>query len=258
MLAFFAIAVLFCGNFVAAQEVINEIPDSVPEHTLVVLEGKEGSSWTWIIRRLPDGFRPRLLVRDKGRECIWTAPPGKYDIDVIALYEDGLIQGYRQISIDGVDTPDPDPKPDPDPDTPDPDVPDPEAPEGFAGIVFEWANAVDDPQGAQALSVAYQQIAGALADNTLNVTTAVAELGKVSDAALRNASGDWTRFRENVTNELRERQQRSLIRDNATLHNFLADVADGLGAASAGKPTMDLPSLFKIVEEVNQIIDGAK
>ncbi len=67
-------------------------------YTLIKLKcDGEGKSYVWIVRRLPDGFRPDTVRIENGKELVWTGPPGMYDID--SIFTDNN-ESYNNYSIE--------------------------------------------------------------------------------------------------------------------------------------------------------------
>jgi hypothetical protein len=95
-------------------QILKDFPKEVEPYKLIKLEATEGTSWAWIIKRLPDGFRPETYINTN--QCIWVGPPGTYDIDVISIQDGALKQQYSQLVIKSTDvSPNPNPGPTPNP-----------------------------------------------------------------------------------------------------------------------------------------------
>lgn len=110
-----AVAITSVAGVASAGELLRELPTEAKEHTLIEMQGTDGQSWAWILKRTQDGHRPMIRTFDAGRTCIWTGPPGTYDIDVIALQDGVLVQEYAQLVIVPHAPPKPDPSPGPQP-----------------------------------------------------------------------------------------------------------------------------------------------
>jgi hypothetical protein len=129
----FLMALLFPGEswaqVVAYQGATSEVQTNFKPYTLIRMEAKEdGKSFVWILRRLPDGFRPDSIRVNNGKELVWTGPPGFYDIDMIYTDKDGILQQlFTRVTIEG-NQPAPQP-PVPGPTPPSPDNPNPPQPD---------------------------------------------------------------------------------------------------------------------------------
>lgn len=129
----FLMALLFPGEswaqVVAYQGATTEVQTNFKPYTLIRMEAKEdGKSFVWILRRLPDGFRPDSIRVNNGKELVWTGPPGFYDIDMIYTDKDNILQQlFTRVTIEG-NQPTPVP-PVPGPTPPSPDNPNPPQPD---------------------------------------------------------------------------------------------------------------------------------
>ncbi len=139
-----------------------------PVYSLVRLKcEKEGTSYVWIIRRLPDGFRPESVRLGNGQELVWTGPPGNYDIDAIFTDSTGSLQQiFGKVVIgDGVPTPTPAPTPLPGPNpqptpgptpipnpTPGPSKPLPRPSSSFGYAEFAYDQAMKIPENERKLA----------------------------------------------------------------------------------------------------------
>ena len=128
----FLMVLLFPGEswaqVVAYQGATSEVQTNFKPYTLIRMEAKEdGKSFVWILRRLPDGFRPDSIRVNNGKELVWTGPPGFYDIDMIYTDKEGILQQlFTRVTIEGSQPapqpPAPGPTPTPTP-TPTPPTP---------------------------------------------------------------------------------------------------------------------------------------
>jgi hypothetical protein len=129
------ICLLLCGLSVLiasttfAQQI--DTPSEIEAHRLVRSEAtcEQSGGYAWIVRRLPDGFRPDLVRIDGGKAAIWTGPPGVYEIDLICQVDGALAQAHARVTIRGVGPgptppPGPDPPPEPGPSPIPDDIPD--------------------------------------------------------------------------------------------------------------------------------------
>lgn len=103
-----------CVTPAMAQQI--DTPSEIDAYRLVRSEAdcEQSGGYAWIVRRLPDGFRPDLVRVDDGKAAIWTGPPGVYEIDLICQVDGALAQAHARVTIRG-NGPDPTPPPEPAP-----------------------------------------------------------------------------------------------------------------------------------------------
>lgn len=248
--AAFSLLFFFAGTC-SAGELLKDLPERAPEHTLIELSGQEGTSWAWIIKRLPDGFRPRVRMVDDGRTAIWTGPPGDYDVDVIALRDGALIQDFARFTIEA--TSPPRPQPDPEPDRP----PGPQ-PTDLSRQVAGWARAVADPSGAQALALVHRQVADAAGEMTLE--QAIQSLRTGSDRALVETGtiNQWAEFRRKTGQSLAEHRQRGQVVTSEHFAAWMNEIAQGLELAADGSQALPLRTVINVAALVNAAIEEAR
>ena len=113
-LALIQICVLL--NSTIAQEIVT--PEQVQSYHLIRSEAiaESANGYAWIVRRMPDGFRPDVIRIEEGKAAVWTGPPGLYDVDLICQIDGVLSQAFAQVTILGQ-------PPDPPPTPPSPPVP---------------------------------------------------------------------------------------------------------------------------------------
>lgn len=215
-----------------AQEI--DSPERADEHTLVesVATTEGATGFAWIIRRTGDGFRPRVLQLDGGETAVWTAPPGRYEIDLIALADGSLSQAFTTTTIAGrPDEPDP-PEPPDEPDEPDdPDPPtDPNLDAELVSLARSEAEAIDDPQTAQVIAAVYSQVRAALANGEISPGDVFRTLREATDAALaeQQAAADWRPWRDRLSDALGERQARGKLKTEPDFLVMLASIQVGL------------------------------
>lgn len=162
-------------------------------YSLVRLECEEdGKSFVWIIRRLPDGFRPDSVRLNSGKELVWTGPPGIYDVDTIYTDKEGVLQQvFIKVTIEGGDVVVP-PGPGPTPPGPTPPGPTPPQPGkivplpkptgdkyGFSGISYDLAVAIPEKDRLLAEKIAdnYGSVSAAIfAGGIVDIDKAMADL----------------------------------------------------------------------------------
>jgi hypothetical protein len=144
-------ALLALTSSTVFSQVIQKIPAEVPEHTIVVIQGvgddaeESKSSWVWIIRRVGSDTRPDSYQFESGRVCLFTGPPGSYEIDAIQSKGGTLQQDFARLKIVAVNpvppkpTPDPTPGPTPGP-TPNPSPVPPDVFDNIGQRVAGWAS----------------------------------------------------------------------------------------------------------------------
>lgn len=149
-------------------------------YQLIKMEAEpQAAGYVWIIRRLPDGLRPEFVTLKEGKMCVWTGPPGKYDVDIIYTTEQGISQLFCNVTIKG-DGPKP-PTPPDDPDKPDPPTPpdDPDEPDG-----------PDNPQPPEPGQFGYSKLAFDLAkkipsSKRTSLSMKIADNYEATSAAIR-------------------------------------------------------------------------
>lgn len=230
MLLAFLLASLTASGSLLAQGV-----DTYPEHSLVRLtEAQEADSLVWIVRRLPDGFRPDLVTLDNGKECIWTGPPGSYDIDVILIKAGVLSQNFRRAVIESknpVPPPDPIVPPGPDPVVP----PDPNTPDqfGYVKLISQLTQGMSATAKKLAPQFAsnYQSVSAAIfAGGITNIDKAYDDLVK-RNRALSNQPGydEWKSVLAGVSEKVDEDFEKRRINTLDELATVFKEVATGLG-----------------------------
>ena len=147
-------------------------------------------------------------------------------------------------------------EPGPDPDEPRDDSPDVELTLSAKG----WAEAVGDPQTAQAMAMVYRQIDDSVAADKLTRDQAIAALREATDAVLmsRGSAAKWEPFRKSAGDELAKRMQVGAITDAASLRVFLKAVAHGLELAADGSDAIGFAEVIDVSSRINDAIDGAK
>ncbi len=177
------------GQVVAYQGDTYESTAAFKPYTLIRMECEsEGKSYVWILRRLPDGFRPDSIRVNSGKELVWTGPPGSYDVDTIYTDKDGVLQQlFSRVVIEGtdntptpvdpVDPSKPDPKPNPDGIKP---LPKPDAARfGFAPVSYDQALLIStkDRTLAEKIAENYGSVSAAIfAGGIVDVNKAFEEL----------------------------------------------------------------------------------
>ncbi len=156
-------------------------------YTLIRLQcDSDAKSYIWILRRLPDGFRPDSVRINNGKELVWTGPPGSYDVDTIYTDKDGILQQlFTKVVIEGTSPTPVVPTPViPTPDNPTPDsitpLPKPSVGRfGFGPISYDQAMLIDGKNRSLAEKIAdnYGSVSAAIfAGGIVDVNKAFEEL----------------------------------------------------------------------------------
>lgn len=145
-------------------------------------------------------------------------------------------------------------------DTPtDPDDPtEPDVDRELALKARDWAAAVKDPQGAQAIAIVYAHLRGALGDGMLNYATIWTPVRAATDSALESitAQGDWIAFRERVTEVVTEAQQRGQLQTLQQVTRVLLSIQRGVELSADGSQALGLDKLVEIARRTNEVIDN--
>lgn len=145
-------------------------------------------------------------------------------------------------------------------DTPtDPDDPtEPDVDRELALKARDWAAAVKDPQGAQAIAIVYAHLRGALGDGMLNHATIWTPVRAATDSALESitAQGDWIAFRERVTEVVTEAQQRGQLQTLQQVTRVLLSIQRGVELSADGSQALGLDKLVEIARRTNEVIDN--
>lgn len=145
-------------------------------------------------------------------------------------------------------------------DTPtDPDDPtEPDVDRELALKARDWAAAVKDPQGAQAIAIVYAHLRGALGDGMLNYATIWTPVMAATDSALESitAQGDWIAFRERVTEVVTEAQQRGQLQTLQQVTRVLLSIQRGVELSADGSQALGLDKLVEIARRTNEVIDN--
>ncbi|KAA5541545.1 hypothetical protein FYK55_18490 [Roseiconus nitratireducens] len=234
------IALAFATTPAIAQQI--NTPDEVDPHRLIRSEAscEQAGGFAWIVRRLPDGFRPDLVRIDGGKAAIWTGPPGTYEIDLICQVDGALAQAHARVVIRGTG-PDPSPPgpgpmpPGPNPPEPDPSPDDVPADE-FGNLgrrVFSLLKAnASETFPAGELAALYQSTADRLTGTTTpiipTVSAARVVLKEGHDEILEGeSSAVWMTCRIEIE-KVWDEHQRDMDRTKAA--RFIAAVGTGLQA----------------------------
>ncbi len=109
VMIFLALALSFPGSLIAQVTAFEGSSSTSPltfkPFTLVRLAcEQEAKSYVWILRRMPDGYRPDSIRIGNGKELVFTGPPGSYDVDTIYSDETGTLQQvFVRVVIEGTD-----------------------------------------------------------------------------------------------------------------------------------------------------------
>ena len=201
------------GQIAAYQGTNTDIQSSFKPYTLIRMECQPNAkSFVWILRRLPDGFRPDSVRVNDGKELVWTGPPGSYDVDTIYTDENGILQQlFTRVVIEGASPVPPEPTPVPTPDNPNPPKPDnptpgpvtplpkPSSKFGYAQIAYDQAIAIpvkDRLALANQISENYGSISAAIfAGGLVDVNSIFKEVrsrnGELSSNASFTAWSKW-------------------------------------------------------------------
>lgn len=142
----------------------------------------------------------------------------------------------------------------PDPPTP----PEPPDDEGHISVrVQQWAEEVDHPQGARALSVVYKTIADNVDSGALDHGDAFAAIKRATDRVLSTVGGEdrWDGFREKLGDVIIEEMQHGGLNSRAEVSKFLYAVVDGLDAVEGTAEALDPQLIQLIIQLIIQIIN---
>lgn len=149
---------------------------------------------------------------------------------------------------------DPDgPVPPTDPNEPDePGEPEPDIDKELASKVQAWAEAIDDPIGAQAISWAYTRARGDLDEGKLDPQTVWPQLKKWTHTALDAVEGskDWQPFADKLNPLLNDR-----INDLQTVpavRRMLLTIQYGIDRSADGANAIDLDTLDRITRAIDR------
>ena len=171
-----------------------DAPAEAAEYSLVRCKSvTEGKSYLWWILG-PNNFADMAKVGD-GRECVFTGPPGTYNIMLAITLADGTQdQAQKTIRIAG-NTPPPNPNPNPNP-GPGPNPNPPPAPEPLPDGTYKLAQFAHDatlglPADAKHIAakfaVTFDSVASQIAAGTISSVTAANSLVRTTNEAILKA-----------------------------------------------------------------------
>lgn len=197
------------------------VPESVPEHSLVICKMETGERGTVFSAN----FAPVVVYQGYGGFA-FTGAPGRYAVLVVPS-GDAPIQTLF-VTITPGSGPGPAPVPVPVPPDPTPVPPDPTPvpePTGFALEVKNKAAAINDKANARALSDVFRTI-HARAGAELTTVQAVYDATKTATRGLGLPPAKWNTFNAWLSGELTARAQ-TMDTVRSTFH----EIAEGLEAA---------------------------
>ncbi len=259
---------LFTGSAVIAQvgsyraESTEQSSEFKP-YSLIRLEcEEEGTSFVWILRRLPDGFRPDSIRVGQGKEIVWTGPPGTYDIDTIFTDKAGVLQQvYSRVTITSPDSPVnpvPGPVPGPTPPGPSPTPPAPTPPGpvnpdvkplpkptgdrfGFGGISYDLAMNIDSKsRNALATKIAdnYGAVSSAIfAGGIVDVTKAFEELrSRNRSLASDPSAAAWQPWFDKLGFEVQQKWTNKTFTTRSDIAEVFREIQTGILATQGKTP----------------------
>lgn len=123
--------------------------------------------------------------------------------------------------------------------------------------VQQWAEEVDHPQGARALSVVYKTIADNVDSGALDHGDAFVAIKRATDRVLDTVGGEdrWDGFREKLGDVIIGEMQRGGLNSRAEVSKFLYSVFDGLDAVEGSAEALDPQLIQLIIQLIIQIIN---
>lgn len=254
-----AIAIAQVGSFRAES---TEKTSEFKPYTLIRLEcEEEGTSFVWILRRLPDGLRPDSIRVNNGKEIVWTGPPGVYDVDTIYTDSKGILQQvFTRIAIVNPDNQPPAPPvpPGPGPSPPSPPGPTPPTPPsppnvvtplpkptgdrfGFGGISYDLAMAIDVPNRnklAEKVADNYGSVSAAIfAGGIVDVRKAMEEIRtRNRDLSSDPAFQAWAPWFDKLGFEVQQNWNNKKFTTRSDIAEVFREVQTGLLATQGKKP----------------------
>lgn len=122
-----------------------------------------------------------------------------------------------------------------------------------------WSKGIADTQSAQAMASVYAHIRGALEDDTLTPESSWKALKQATDSSLNLVgSKDWSVFRDNLTAEFTQSQQRGNLSSKKQILRAFISVQKGLELSADGSTAITMDQVVEITRRTNLAIDGAK
>lgn len=216
-------------------------------YTLIKLTCEaEAKSYVWIVRRLPDGFRPDTVRIDNGKQLVWTGPPGSYDVDSIYIDSAGVFQQlFHRVNIGNADPNKPDVKPNPPDVKPVPDggsvtpLPRPGGTKyGYAGLVYDNALKIPPSQRllAEQFAENYGSVSAAIfAGGIVDTQVAFTELKKRNQELSTNPSFPaWKDFFQYLQMQVNQDWDANKFKNRSDIAEVFKEIQVGL-LASIGK-----------------------
>ena len=246
----FLLPLLFMASLLEAQE-------KYKQFELIRFEEAPDSSIVWIIRRQGDGLRPKMdtyhqhYKDDTGIKfsktknvCVWVAPPGNYDVDIICLDNGSLSMDYKVVTIEGTapTPPKPDPvnpnPPNPVPPNPDPVNPNPIPPEpgtlGYSKIAFDTALPLKVSQStAKSLANNYQAVSSAIrAGGIVDVSKAFEDVARRNAETMASASdkAKWESWFSTLESQIEKDWDSNKIKSRDDVAQVFKEISVGLNA----------------------------
>lgn len=185
VISFVALALLIGDTAIAADITA---PERVDPYTLVKVTSKtKGKGYAWFVIG-PKGFVP-LFRCDLGADCVFTGPPGAYNVLLVVSTDTGALDQGQASVIIGDAPPTPPTPPGPNPPGP---TPIPDGSFGLSKLAVEWASPVPSAARgkAAAFSTNFESVASQIAAGGFaSVTEANAAL-KAKNAATAGTDRD--------------------------------------------------------------------
>lgn len=126
--------------------------------------------------------------------------------------------------------------------------------------VRKWADAVDDPQSAQAIAAVYSHVRGAVDEAILDSTTVWPALKDSTDSAIELVEGvkSWKPFRDELSAVVTEGRQRGTLQSPSAISRMARSVQHGLELSADGSDALPLDVLTKVAAKTNEAIDEHK
>lgn len=128
-----------------------------------------------------------------------------------------------------------------------------------AATVKEWADAANQPQGAQAIAAVYSHVKGAVEDSIVSPVTVWDVLKDATDSSISiSKSSGWADFRSKLSAMVTLDRQKGLLDSPAAISRFLRSVQHGLELSADGSTALELDLLVAIAAKTNEAIDAHK
>ena len=124
--------------------------------------------------------------------------------------------------------------------------------------VQEWAAAVSDPNGSQAVAAVYDHVQKAYGDGLLSDSSVWSALKSATDDALTIASPavNWSTFRTHLSDLITLGRQRGTLGKKVEINRTLSSIKHGLDLSADGTPMLSDSTLVAIAIKTNEVIDA--